>query len=1209
MAFERTNPERTAVRLTGNPMATVPQTNFSAAGAIQSLGAQFSDLGNQLSSWGEDKMRVQSQERAEELGYGAELQYDPATGIWSAPATPFKGGYRTVAQANAILNTRLATMNEQSLDAQLDEIALANWNNPEGYYNSAEAAIAGFTAGLKPEIAGRIQGSVFNKMQARGSAIEQKSQEINLKAEYEGMEAAFNDYTEKLFDATMFGDERLIGEAQAKAEGLFYKMVEANLIVIPNGSTPEAEITKRLTTIRIMGDMYRDINEDLTTGVATEDELAGLVTQLEGLERAASGVESPKGMPVWGNWDAATLAEIIPDPKLREALALKVGKIANAYTMSKSEDGKANALNWIDKAGTEAYKNGTSIYFGQTWRGFTESQQKYALDQLFNKLNNGAERASPTAVSRFYGLTGQLPPSLIGALKETGPGANPDQIRDLAEVIRGSASALAGNDSLVDAKSEILSGLEAKDRKFWGFLTTRLEMESFELALENTQKAAENNWGGGLERLVEIYNSTQENQTDKVGNAQTLINKTLNDEMGQDEGWIWGESTRPPIGIYDRVSDQIRTEVETEFAINGSNLEATEIKDMIARIGKRVRAQWQEDTYAPGGWSHKSEVIPGVRSLDDDGEDRSWLKAMEPGLQTIIANDVDERITQQLEALNIKPEDLSVGEEITFKPVPGKAGLYQVVIGTEANGQPLNMQLRRSNGDPLLVDINEAYGWAAHQVDEALQAKVGSMRWTDQGLVRGEQVNPFIGTEGLDGLTIPGNMDGESLVEWAMQNRMGLKEGQLQEILEWYYNGAEMRRPDGALSNDKILSPVPEDVFDPTVTSDPIVGPNSDAVPVPTKYRGLSIHRPDIGTQVAAIIKEAEVADNIPDIEAVNWEGLFDEDESEFKASLQYASSGITWDNPVGYRSARQNTFTAKGNYVPDVVQAVKAIAPEFGIDPKHFLQLSLYETIGSLNPYIAGGGTKDGKRGQFLGLIQMGPTEQKKYGYYSGMPIEQAVRASMKFLKDRGYDANNYASDQEKLNRMYRTVIGGNPNAPLSRSDINGTIGSHLGKLHAYRDEAARLMGEKFEAINPSKVQMVAKNGKAWQPNVKPQVVNLATKSWAEAGLDRMIINSGFRDPGHNDAVGGATHSQHMSANALDISTRGMSRDQILNLIRIFSKNGAGGIGVYANAIHIDIGSPRFWGPDYKSRSAPSWARPYLNMHVQGLFRKGRNA
>jgi len=99
--------------------------------------------------------------------------------------------------------------------------------------------------------------------------------------------------------------------------------------------------------------------------------------------------------------------------------------------------------------------------------------------------------------------------------------------------------------------------------------------------------------------------------------------------------------------------------------------------------------------------------------------------------------------------------------------------------------------------------------------------------------------------------------------------------------------------------------------------------------------------------------------------------------------------------------------------------------------------------------------------------------------------------------------------------------------------------------------------------------------------------------------------VISGYRSPSYNRRVGGAKKSQHTSGNAIDIDVRHLSIEQRQELIKNASALGYKGIGVYANSIHLDMGSRRYWGPNYSGNSLPGWARRVIRSHMSGRFNR----
>lgn len=95
--------------------------------------------------------------------------------------------------------------------------------------------------------------------------------------------------------------------------------------------------------------------------------------------------------------------------------------------------------------------------------------------------------------------------------------------------------------------------------------------------------------------------------------------------------------------------------------------------------------------------------------------------------------------------------------------------------------------------------------------------------------------------------------------------------------------------------------------------------------------------------------------------------------------------------------------------------------------------------------------------------------------------------------------------------------------------------------------------------------------------------------------------LNSGYRDPRYNRLVGGAKNSQHIGGNAVDIDASDWSQDDRLRFLKAASSLGFGGLGVYDNAIHLDVGARRAWGKDHTSTSIPTWSRSVIDPHLTG--------
>jgi uncharacterized protein YcbK (DUF882 family) len=69
--------------------------------------------------------------------------------------------------------------------------------------------------------------------------------------------------------------------------------------------------------------------------------------------------------------------------------------------------------------------------------------------------------------------------------------------------------------------------------------------------------------------------------------------------------------------------------------------------------------------------------------------------------------------------------------------------------------------------------------------------------------------------------------------------------------------------------------------------------------------------------------------------------------------------------------------------------------------------------------------------------------------------------------------------------------------------------------------------------------------------------------------------VNSAFRSPAHNKAIGGASNSLHTLGLAADIVIDGMTPIEVSSLA---SDMGLGGIKAYPTFTHIDVGRHRTW-------------------------------
>ena len=73
-----------------------------------------------------------------------------------------------------------------------------------------------------------------------------------------------------------------------------------------------------------------------------------------------------------------------------------------------------------------------------------------------------------------------------------------------------------------------------------------------------------------------------------------------------------------------------------------------------------------------------------------------------------------------------------------------------------------------------------------------------------------------------------------------------------------------------------------------------------------------------------------------------------------------------------------------------------------------------------------------------------------------------------------------------------------------------------------------------------------------------------------------RLKINSAYRTPEHNKAIGGSPKSQHLQGNAVDISIRNLKGITVNEFANIAERVGFDGIGKYHTFVHLDVRGKR---------------------------------
>ena len=112
--------------------------------------------------------------------------------------------------------------------------------------------------------------------------------------------------------------------------------------------------------------------------------------------------------------------------------------------------------------------------------------------------------------------------------------------------------------------------------------------------------------------------------------------------------------------------------------------------------------------------------------------------------------------------------------------------------------------------------------------------------------------------------------------------------------------------------------------------------------------------------------------------------------------------------------------------------KAFVKVANKLGISALDLATIVGFESSGKYSTSVTN------KQGYF-GLIQFGPSEAKQFGAKKGQGFEEQLEAAGRYLTARFASVGRSTAGATLLD-LYRTVLGGNPNASLTKTDANGT-------------------------------------------------------------------------------------------------------------------------------------------------------------------------
>lgn len=111
----------------------------------------------------------------------------------------------------------------------------------------------------------------------------------------------------------------------------------------------------------------------------------------------------------------------------------------------------------------------------------------------------------------------------------------------------------------------------------------------------------------------------------------------------------------------------------------------------------------------------------------------------------------------------------------------------------------------------------------------------------------------------------------------------------------------------------------------------------------------------------------------------------------------------------------------------------------------------------------------------------------------------------------------------------------------------------------------------------NFSKMEFDSRDGSVMPDDVFQNIKELAINLQKIRDYlgEPMHINSGYRSPSHNKAIGGSPNSQHLLGKAADITTKNFTAKELSLVIERMIYQGEikeGGVGLYNGFVHYDI-------------------------------------
>ena len=334
------------------------------------------------------------------------------------------------------------------------------------------------------------------------------------------------------------------------------------------------------------------------------------------------------------------------------------------------------------------------------------------------------------------------------------------------------------------------------------------------------------------------------------------------------------------------------------------------------------------------------------------------------------------------------------------------------------------------------------------------------------------------------------------------------------------------------------------------------------------------------------------------------------------QAGATYAQPGQTQTQPTMVDTSVAAKSAPK--FTPEIEQIFQQQSQASGIPVEYYKKVAGIESMGQ--PGIKS------PLSSAKGLFQI--TDETWKGYGSGDPLNALdnTTAMTKLTLDNQQKLRSALGRDPTPGELYLAHQQGYGGAKALLSDPQGNVVDVLSTAYG-GDKNKALTAIKNNGGNPNMTsgqfasRWVGDQGMGSTTGAPPTVVSssvvqpgdtvaagasavsggrlsdpaLAYKTRLQEMFPQVKVTSEYRSLAQNQAVNGATGSQHLSGNALDINTAGMTEAQKQAVIQDAVNNGAKGIGWYnPNSMHVDFRqTPAAWGPN-KSYSTigrtPPW-------------------